>query len=224
MDFRASLQVWRRVLMQPGEAVFAEELAKPYARWGTAVIWLFGAGLVAVLVWLLIFLLLDPIGQSLTLMPEFLAQMGATEAAAAEMMAQMEQTAEATMFMILCALLIGVPGVSLLWSGLLWLIAKLLGGTGSFEKQSFLLASFIAPLVMVGVLVYILPLLGPIMMMFLAGYTLYLTYFALKVVHGLPSGKAATAVLTPAVALFAVGCCAVTLWFSLVAAMLGTMG
>jgi hypothetical protein len=131
MDFRASWQVWRRVLMQPGEAVFGEELAKPYARWGTAVIWLFGAGLVAVLVWLLIFLLLDPIGQSLTLMPEFLGQMGATEAATEEMMAQMEQTAEATMFMILCALLMGVPGISLLWSGLLWLIAKMLGGTGS---------------------------------------------------------------------------------------------
>lgn len=221
MDLRASMAVWLRVLRGPHETVFAEELQQPYARLATAVIWLVAAGLVAVLIWILVFMLLDPMGQSMTMMPDLLAQMGFSAAESAELVSQMEDTAQVSMFLILCSLLIGIPGFTLVWSGALWLVAKLLGGVGNYEKQTFLLASFTTPLVMISVVVYLFPLLGPLLVAGLSVYNVYLTFFALKVVHGLPSEKAFTAVAAPIVGLLVVGCCAFTLWLSILATALG---
>jgi hypothetical protein len=221
MDLRASIQVWRQVLAKPGEAVFAAEMEKPYARWGTAVIWLFAAGLVAVLVWLLIFLLLDPMAQSTPIMRDFLQQSGMAEAAVEEMLAQMEDTAEASMFLMLCSMLIGIPLLGLAWSGTLWLMAKLVGGNGSFEKQTFLLSSFIAPLVMVSMLLYLLPILGFFLIIALGFYNLYLTFFALKVAHGLTASQTAGVVAVPLTAVLVVTCCGLTLWISLAMTALG---
>jgi hypothetical protein len=223
MDLSGSVQVWQRVLAKPGEAVFAAEMEKPYARWGTAVIWLFAAGLVAVLVWLLIFLLLDPMEQSQPLMRDFLQQSGMSEAAVEETLAQMEGTAETSMFLMLCTMLIGIPGLALAWSGALWLMAKLLGGNGSLEKQTFLLASFIVPLVMVSVLLYLLPLLGFFLIIALGFYNLYLTFFAVKVAHGLTAGQTAGVVAVPLAAVLTITCCGLTLWLSLAMTALGTI-
>lgn len=223
MDLRASIQVWQRVLMKPGEAVFREEVEKPYARWGTAVIWLFGAALVAVLVWLLIFLLFDPITQSMPIMREMFAQTGASPTAVDEMMSQMTQTANMTMFLMLCMMLLGIPGLTLAWSGALWLTARLFGGAGSFEKQTFLLSTFTAPLVMIGVLLYPLPLLGPLLLLFFAFYSLYLTYFALKAAHGLAPGQTAGTLALPLAGMVAFACCLATLWVSMIIAALGVV-
>lgn len=221
MDLKSSMNVWLRVLRGPYETVFAEELQKPYARLATAVIWLVAAGLVAVLVWILIFMLLDPMGQSLAMMPEMLVQMGFSAAQSTELITQMEATTQASMFLMLCGLLVGIPGLALAWSGMLWLAARLLGGQGSYDKQTFLFAAFTTPLLMVSVFLYLFPLLGPLLVMGLMVYILYLSFWALRVVHGLAAERAATAVLAPTLGFLVAGCCVVTLWLSMLAAALG---
>jgi hypothetical protein len=220
MDLRASIQVWLQVLRTPGEAVMTAEMQKPYARLGTAVVWLVASGLVTVLIWILVFMLLDPMGQSMAMMPDFLAEMGFSEAESEEMVTQMEATAQMSMFLMLCGMLVGIPTFALAWSGLLWLMARLVGGVGNYEKQTFLLASFTAPLVVLSTLAYLFPLLGLAIVMGLAVYNLYLTFLALKVVHELPKEKAVTAVLAPTLVVFAAGCCALTLWLALLGAAL----
>ncbi len=224
MDLNASMAVWQRVLRNPGEAVFVAEMEQPYARWATAVIWLFGAGLVTVLVWLLVFLVLNPMEQSVPMMRDFLQQLGASETAVAETITQMQQTAQASTFLMLCGMLVGIPMLTLAWSGMLWLTAKLLGGRGSLEKQTFLLSTFIAPLTMVGVLLYLFPFLGPLLVMGLGFYNLYLTYFALRAAHSLTPAQAASAVAVPLVGIMVLTCCAATLWASLVITALGAIG
>ncbi len=221
MDLKASIAVWLRMLGGSHEEIFAEELQKPYARLATAVIWLVAAGLVAVLVWILVFMLLDPMAQYMEMMPQFLEQMGFSAAESAELVTQMENTAQVSMFLMLCGLLVGIPGLALAWSGALWLVAKLLGGSGNYGKQTFLLASFITPLVMVSVLLYLFPLLGPLLVMGLLVYGLYLTYFAVKVVHGLPAQKAFTAVAAPVIGFMIITCCVGTLWLAMLGAALG---
>lgn len=221
MDLKSSIAIWSRLLRGPYETVFAEELQKPYARLATAVIWLVAAGLVAVLVWILVFMLLDPMGQSMEMMPDLLAQMGFSAAESAELVTQMESTAQASMFLMLCGLLVGIPGLALAWSGLLWLAARLLGGSGSYEKQTFLLASFITPLVIVSVLLYLFPLLGPLLVFGLGVFILYLTFVALKVVHGLPAERAFTAVAAPVIGFLIAACCVGTLWLGMLGAALG---
>lgn len=222
MNLRESIEVWLRVLRlsSPKETVFGEEMQKPYARLGTAVIWLIAAGLVAVLVWILVFMLIDPMAQSLSMMPEFLAQMGLSASESADLIAQMEDTAQISMLMMLCGLLIGIPLFGLGWSGVLWLGARMMGGEGSYEQQTFLFSSYAAPLVMVSAVIYLFPLLGPIIVIGLGLYNLYLTFQMLKVVHHLPTEKAATAVAAPVVFLLVFGCCAATLWLSIVGAAL----
>ncbi len=221
MDLRASIEVWLRVLTGPREIVFAEELQKPYARLGTAVIWLVAAGLIGVLVWILIFMFLDPMGQSMSMMPDFLAGMGFSTAESEEMMSQMQDTAQTSMVLILCALLVGIPASALIWSGMVWLAARMIGGEGSFEKQTFLLASFMAPLIMISVLLYLFPLLGPLLVMGVMIYNLYLSYYAVKTVHQLPGEKSFTAVAAPVIGLSVVGCCLLTLWLAMLGAALG---
>ncbi|MCP4363000.1 MAG: YIP1 family protein [Chloroflexi bacterium] len=215
MDLRSSLQVWRRMISRPSEEVFADELTRSYARLSTAVIWLTAAGLVTVLVWMLIFLLLNPVEQSMDLTVEFLAQSSIPQDVIDETVEQMEQTAEASMFLLLCFFLIGIPLGTMLWSGLLWLIARAMGGSGSFEQQTYLIAAFTAPLVMLNAVLYLFPLLGPLLVLGMTLYMFYLTYFALKVVHQLSSGKTATLIITPVVALLVLGCCMSTLWLAL---------
>lgn len=223
MDLRASIEVWLHVLSlsNPKEPVFAAEIQKPYARLATAVIWLVSAGLVTVLVWLLVFTLLDPMGQSLTMMPELLAQMGISAEESADLISQMEDTAQISMLMMLCGMLFGIPLLGLGWSGVLWLAAKMMGGAGSYEKQTFLFSSFATPLVMLSAIIYLFPLLGPLVVVALVLYNLYLTFLALKVVHQLPTEKAATAVAAPVVFLLVFACCAATLWLSMLGAAMG---
>ncbi len=222
MDLRSSIEIWKRVLLSPGEETYREELRQPYANMSTAIIWLFAAGLIAVLVWILIFLILDPFSQSLDFAAEFWPQLGLSEAETAELVAQMEETTSITMIFMLCSFLFGIPLVTFLWSGLLWAMAKMMDGTGSFEKQTFLISAIVTPLTILGMIFYIIPLVGFVLIIVFNVYIIYLTFFAMRAVHGLSGGKATTAVLTPLAGLFLILCCGASLWLMLVSIALGS--
>jgi len=221
MDLRSSIDVWRRVIMTPSEEGYAGELEQPYANMTTAVIWLFAAGLIAVLVWILIFLLLDPFSQSLEIATEFWTEVGLSEAEVAEMVTQMEEATSITMVFMLCSFLLGIPLLTICWSGLLWVMAKLFDGTGSYEKQTFLISAIVTPLIILGAIFYIIPLLNFVLIIAFGIYIVYLTLFVMRVVHGLSRGKAMTAVLTPLIALGIIACCGLAGWLMLVSVALG---
>ena len=221
MDLRSSIAVWQRVLMSPGEETYREELEQPYASMSTAVIWLFAAGLIAVLVWILIFLIFDPFSQSLDFAADFWRQLGLSEAEVTEMIAQMEDTTSMTMVLMLCFFLFGIPLVTILWSGLLWIMAKVLDGSGTFEKQTFLISAIVTPLTILGMIFYIIPFIGFVLIIAFSLYVIYLTFMAMRTVHGLSGGRATTAVLTPMAGFFLFLCCGITVWLMLVSAALG---
>lgn len=201
MDFAAMFQTWMNVITKPGEATFEAERHQPQANLTTALIWIVIAAVVLAIgnaIGALIGSLIGGGGASMTRMfldqanlpPEVVAQLRASAAGGAGGVAG-----------AFCGALIAAPIFFLIGSGIYFLIARLFGGTGTFEEQTYLLAASAAPITIVSGLVGIIPLLGGCVGLLLAIYQLVLNYFALKVTHGLTSGKASAVVLIP-VAIF----------------------
>jgi len=118
--------------------------------------------------------------------------------------------------------LIGTPLGFLIGQGVIYLIAKAVGGTGNFQEQAYVMSTFWAPLL----IVQHIPIIGAFIG-FIAGlYSLYLTYLALQPTHRLDSSKALMVVgillaigLVLAVCAFIFGAAA---FMSLIAASNGT--
>ena len=221
MDLNATLAIWKNILSRPGEAVFIEERGTGRANLGTAVIWMVGAALFAFIIWALYIIIFDPISQTLELMPEALLQSGMAPEAVDEMMVQAEKTFASTFYAMLILGLMSVPVFFLIGSGIFWIIARVLGGEGSYTEQTYLMATYGAPLFILNTLFNMLPLLGPFLI--LAGniYAIVLTYYALKVTHHFPSNRVIGTLALPLTLILLFVCCSLLLLASTMGALLG---
>ncbi|MEM7034878.1 MAG: Yip1 family protein [Chloroflexota bacterium] len=200
MDFAAMFETWKNVLTQPGEPVFEQERAKPTATLQTALIWIVVAAVIAA-----IFSAISALISSFfNVGSAFLSSDLPPEAAAI-----MGGVGGGTAFGAFCFTLIGAPIGFLIGSGIYMLIAKLLGGTGTFEEQTYLLATFTAPIMIVNSVISVVPILGGCVSIFITIYQLVLTYYAIKVSHGMESGRAIATVLIPIVIVFLCVACGV---------------
>jgi hypothetical protein len=101
------------------------------------------------------------------------------------------------------ALLILTPIMYLIaWlvdSAIMYVFAKLLGGKGGFTQQSYLMALFIAPLMLLMSILSIIPFAGWILVLILGLYSLYLLTLALKEAHGYSTARAVLTWLIPVI-------------------------
>ena len=88
------------------------------------------------------------------------------------------------------ASLIFTPVGFFIGQGVIYLLAKLLGGNGSFMEQSWVMSTFWAPILIAGNI----PIIGGILGFVGGLYSLYLTYLALQPTHRMDSTKAMTVV------------------------------
>lgn len=120
-------------------------------------------------------------------------------------------------------LLVLTPTTIIIWSfiatGAMYLLARTLGGAGTFESQYYHFAIAWGGLLMVLNIVSIVPCLGQIVVFLLAIFWLYLCYLVYMSVHKLSSGKAIVLVVLPIVVLLVL----MAIAFALFAAMLTTM-
>jgi hypothetical protein len=116
--------------------------------------------------------------------------------------------------------LVGTLVVFFIFLGIIFLLGKLFGGTGSFGQLAYDVALFWTPISVISGVVSVLSV-GPLacitlpITLALVGYNLYLTYLSVRAGMNLPSGKAIMVIATPLLLVF-VACCALT--FLLVAA------
>jgi hypothetical protein len=219
MDFALMFNTWKAALLQPGEPVFAGERDKPHATLTTALIWIvIGAAVAAVFSFLQGLLAVNTMGsmdaffQQADLPPEVAAQLSGIFSGG--MMAGLVG-AGSLMSIIL------TPIFFLIGVGILYLIARLLGGTGAYGNYAYLIATFQAPITILNAILALIPFLGGCIGFLLTIYGLVLTYYATKVAHGLTSGKAIAVVLIPLlVVLLLVGC----VIFSAIGLIFSTMG
>jgi hypothetical protein len=220
MDFAAMFQTWINVLTKPGEATFEEELHKPSATLGTALIWIIIAAVVAA-IFSAIGALIGGLFSGLPAMMEtFMGQSDMPPEVAAQLATITAVTAGGGVFFALCATLILAPIGFLIGSGIYFVVAKLVGGAGSFEKHTYMLATFTAPLMMVNAVISIIPILGGCVSFAIYIYQIVLTYFAMKVTHNLTTGKAIIVAVMP----FVIGLlCAAVIIFLIFITIFGTV-
>lgn len=105
----------------------------------------------------------------------------------------------------------------LIGTGLIQWVAKLFGGTGSFDKLAYTFSAITVPFSVVTAvltLIGIIPIIGiltGLVSFALSIYVIVLEVFAVQAVNRLTTGKAVGAVLLPALAIFLLVCCCVIL-------------
>jgi hypothetical protein len=90
-------------------------------------------------------------------------------------------------------------------AGVLYLVAKLFSGTGTFMPYAYALALFYVPLGVISAIAGIIPYLGGIIAFLLGLYEIYLAILATASVHRLDMGKSSAVVLIPLAILIIIG-------------------
>lgn len=206
MNISAMIESWSNVLFHPGEPAFVAEREKAQANLTTALVWIVVAAIVnGILGWLSLRTLLNAgdgglqqMMTALELPPDMQAQLQAVLESGAMGSGSVVSVVLAPLFF-----LIGV--------GLLYLIARLLGGSGIFGRYAYLVATFQAPITILNAVLNFIPVAGACLALAFSIYSMVLLYFATKVEHGLSSGRALTAVLIPVVLIIMLFVCAIAL-------------
>ncbi len=225
MDFGSWVQSWLNVTTRPGEPAFEEERLKPHAELGTAAIWVaLAAVITGVLSWLWARLFITRFDAAGTMasMENMLGQMGLPADALDQLPPGIPYLSAptATFGGLLWAILSAILGY-LIFVGLLHLVARLLGGTGNFGKYAYLIATFHVPITVVNGVLSLIPVVGGCVALLLTIYEVVLAYFATRVEHKLPQGRAIMVVLFPIIVVALFACCAIFVAGGIVAAIMG---
>jgi hypothetical protein len=113
-----------------------------------------------------------------------------------------------------------------LGAGVLWLAARMLGGTGSdFMTHSYLLSLSYTPTRVLGALLGIIPIIGWLIGLALVIYQLYLAGLAMQASQRMQPGRAQMAAFLPAIiGVVLGGLCCVIAFGAIVAALSGLAG
>ncbi|MBI4498270.1 MAG: YIP1 family protein [Chloroflexi bacterium] len=203
-------QSWATVLTQPAVATFDRE--RPAASLDKVLVAILLAGLVA------------GVGSALGQLVLLLFLPGLVtdgERAFDPLFAeQMAPTAVGIVVGVIVAPLAALIGF-FVWAGVLFLVAKVLGGPGDFVAHSYLLSLSAAPLTAINGVLSIIPCLALLAAIPVFIYQLVLTTLALQSAHRFTVGRAIAVWLIPVAVLFFLGLCFAVLIFALVIAALG---
>ena len=218
MDFSEMWQTWVRVLTNPNEATFAAERQKPTATLTTGLIWMLIAGVVAGVLGFLQSIMMA--GAMQGAIPQLLEQADLPPEAKAQLLPILNSGMLGGLGASSLGSIISVPLGFLIGVGILWLVAKLLGGVGDYGRYAYLNATYMAPLTILSSILGLIPFAGGCIAFFVYIYQLVLTYYATKVEHQLSSGRAIIVVLLPVILAFLLIACIVFFVLSAAAALM----
>jgi hypothetical protein len=169
---------WRRVLTHPSVASFQAE--QPRASWAMLWTMLIGYAILAAL--------LGVIGAALTNSVQTFPGLSSQQAILVKGI-----TTDASGL----GVLISIPVGFFLGQGILFGLAKLFGGSGTFLDQGYLSLLYIVPLDLASTVLRFLPLLGGLIALAIAIYEIFLQIYVIQAAHRLSGGKATAVVLLP---------------------------
>ncbi|NOY99823.1 MAG: hypothetical protein GXP40_11605 [Chloroflexi bacterium] len=194
-------QVWITALTKPNERTFAELAAQPGADAKKAYLWVFLTSLVT--------MFLMAIVQSTVMMPRLARQFS-------QYGGDFGGSMGGSLIGMLCAAPFAAGFAVLVFMvvvGIIQWIAKLFGGTGSYDKLAYTFSAIMSPAALVSTgftLLSVIPVVGfcfSLFSMAFGVYVLVLEVMAVKAVNDLDWGKAAGAVLLPGLLIFLFFCC-----------------
>ncbi len=203
------VETWIAAVTKPNENTFAQIVAQPGATGGKAFLWVFLASLVTSFASLIAQAI--GFGGQMDMFREFLPPELARELPVG--------AAPSVGFgTVICGAPVGAIFAVLGFAigvGLIQWVAKLFGGTGSFDKLAYSFSAIIVPVSVVSAvltLIGIIPFIGILTGLISFGigiYTIVLQVLAVKAVNGLDTGKAVGSVLLPGLVIFLFICCCV---------------
>ena len=110
---------------------------------------------------------------------------------------------------------------ALIFVGLVQLVSRALGGTGTFEKLFYGYAAYAAPMLLITGVVGSIPFVNWCLSPLLGIYGIVLGVMANKAAHGYDTGKAVIAVLAPGLVIFLLCCCVIAVFGTALSALLG---
>ena len=116
--------------------------------------------------------------------------------------------------------IIGVPIGFFIGMGILWIFAKIFGGSGTFLHQSYAFSLFYVPVAAVSAIAGIIPVLGGIVSFALFIYGIVLAVYSIMASHRLTGGKASAVVLLPFAIAIILACVAIIALAAILAAAL----
>lgn len=120
--------------------------------------------------------------------------------------------------------IIWVPLGFFIGVAILFLVAKIFGGTGTFLRQSYAMALFYVPIQAVTALLGLLPVLGGIASIALGIYEIVLAVFAIAASQRLTVGKSVAVVLLPAAIVLFFTCAALVVFAAILATTFNSGG
>jgi len=191
------MDTWMAAITKPNEDTFARIVAQPGASSSKAFLWVFVASLIT----------------------SFASAIAQTVGFAGRMESIRLPVGGASPFgfgTIICGAPIGAVFAVLFFAisvALIQWVAKLFGGTGTFDKLAYAFSAVYMPysviaavLTLLGIIPFVGILTGLIgLALFI--YTIVLGVLAVKAVNGLDTGKAVGAVILPGLAIFLIICC-----------------
>src|SRR5262245_51154575 len=175
MDFSRMFQTWMNVLTKPSEATFQNELNQPQVSLGTAIIWIVIAAVILAILSAIGAVIAGLLGTGSSIMQMLLSQANLPPEIQSQLMASNGVTAGAVLTS-LCGTVIAAPIGFLIGSLIYFGIAKLLGGVGNFEQNTYILSTFSAPLMIVSGALGVIPFVGGCLGLVVWLYQIFLTY------------------------------------------------
>ena len=133
------------------------------------------------------------------------------------------ETAGANVLCTLCSGLIGTFIGFYISNGLVYLGARIFGGSGDFTTQAYLVSLFAVPLGVASAVLGLIPCVGAIAALAASIYAVVLNVRAVKVTHRLDTGQAVAAVLLPALVIFVLVACLVVVGLVILGPAIGNV-
>ena len=115
--------------------------------------------------------------------------------------------------------LIGVPLGFFIAVGVLFVCAKIFGGSGSFLHQAYAMSLYWVPLEGITAIAGLIPVLGGIVSFLVGIYMIFEAVFAIAASHRLSTGRATAAVLLPVIVGVLLACALIVLFIGVIAAL-----
>jgi hypothetical protein len=198
----AFYQVWLRAVTQPKPETFQDLANRPDATLGRAFLWIALVSIVTYIIGVIVNLLVSAIFQTPSIYQQLFSSGSSAFAGIGAMLLPM-------ICGVVITPLLSIAGASIS-AGLVQLISKMLGGTGTFTKQIYATACYSMPVALIVGTIGSIPFLGACIGILVGIYAMVLLAMAIKGVQGFGWGQAigTIAILWAGIAIIA-GCCAV---------------
>lgn len=217
------IETWIAAVTKPSESTFAQIAAQPSASTGKAVLWVFIASLLASFASLVTQVV--NIGSQMGGFQQFLPP---------EIARELPFEAAPSSGFGIGTVICGTPAAAtfsvlmfIIVTALIQWVAKLLGGSGSFEKLVYTFSAITVPYSVVTsvlTLVGIIPIIGILTGLIGFGLSIYvivLEVLAVKAVNGFDTGKAIGSILLPGLVFAILICCCVVIGMAAMGPMIG---